>query len=464
MNATPRPPSLWLDPPPKPGPPLEGDLDCDVVVIGAGYTGLSCALALAEAGADVAVLERDYAGFGASGRNAGHLTPTVGKDLPTLLRLYGRERGGALVRLAEEAIEHVEGTLEARGIDADYVANGNVLAGIHPGQAPTLEKAASAAAELGGAMRLLDAGEIEERGLPAHVACGYLEERGGVLDPGKYVRGLREAALGAGAKLFESTRVAAIDESGPGGGGVRIETPRGRVSAGSAVLATNAYTPELGRLRSHVVPIRVSLFATEPLGPDARARVGWPGREGIYTAHEILESYRLTAEDRIVGGSRYIAYAWNSRMPPDDDPEVFARLDQMFHSRFPELAEVALDRCWSGPIALSLDFLPSIGRTGKDDSLFYAIGCAGHGVAMMSLLGTKLAGMVLRGEPGPEPLVSRRRIPLPPEPFRWTVATGIMRAHEAMDRRTDRRAQPRSRCTGHPDSTQTEGTLTPAED
>jgi len=442
MTSTdPLPPSLWLDPPPEPGPPLEGDLDCDVAVIGAGYTGLSCALALAEAGADVAVLERDYAGFGASGRNAGHLTPTIGKDLPTLLRMYGRERGGALVRLAEEGIEHVEGAIAERDIDCDYVPNGNVLAGLHPGQAEALEKACRAAAELGGAMRMLSTEEIAERGLPAHVACGYLEEKGGVLNPGKYVRGLREAAAGAGAKLFEGTRVAAIDDRGER---VRIETPRGRVSARTCVLATNAYTPELGRLRSYVVPIRVSLFATEPLDSDARRRVGWHGREGIYTAHEILESYRLTADDRIVGGSRYIAYGWNSRMLPDEDRDVFARLDEMFNARFPELGAVRVERCWSGPIALSLDFLPSIGRTGSYQNLLYAIGCAGHGVGMMSLLGTKLAGMVLRGEPGPEPLTTRRRIPLPPEPFRWTVATGIMRALEAIDRRTDRRAQPRS--------------------
>src|ERR671915_262401 len=131
----PRAPSLWLDPPPDPGAPLEGDVEADVVVIGAGYTGLWTALALRERGADVVVLERDYAGFGASGRNAGHVTPTIGKDLPTLLRMYGRERGGALVRLAEEAIEHTEHAIESRGIDCDYVPAGNVLAGLHPGQA-----------------------------------------------------------------------------------------------------------------------------------------------------------------------------------------------------------------------------------------------------------------------------------------------------------------------------------------
>src|ERR671914_870419 len=145
-----RAPSLWLDPPPDPGPPLEGDVEADVVVIGAGYTGLWTALALRERGAEVVVLERDYAGFGASGRNAGHLTPTIGKDLPTLLRLYGRERAGAMVRFAEAAVEHVESAISEHGIDCDYVGAGNVLAGVHPGQRRGVEKAAQAAGEVGG--------------------------------------------------------------------------------------------------------------------------------------------------------------------------------------------------------------------------------------------------------------------------------------------------------------------------
>jgi gamma-glutamylputrescine oxidase len=435
-----RAPSLWLDPPPDLGPPLEGDVEADVVVIGAGYTGLWTALALRERGADVVVLERDYAGFGASGRNAGHLTPTIGKDLPTLLRFYGRERAGALVRFAETAVEHVEAAISEHELDCDYVPAGNVLAGVHPGQRLGLEKAAHAAAQVGAAMRMLDQSELAERGLPRCIACGYLEERGGVLHPGKYVRALRERTVDAGARLWESTPVDAIAD----GPRVRVETPRGAASAPICVIATNAYTPRLGRLRSAVAPLHVSLFATAPLTAEQRERVGWPGNEGIYTAHEVLESYRLTADGRIVGGSRHVRWPYGGRALPDHDPATSAALEAMFRARFPELPDVAVERCWSGPIAMTLDFLPAIGRSGRHENVLFGIGYNGHGVAQASYVGTLLAKMASGEDPGHPELVGRRRLRMPPEPLRAPAARGILAVLGLLDRRTDRRAQPRS--------------------
>ena len=435
-----RSPSLWLDPPPEPGPPLEEEIDADVVVVGGGYTGLWTAIALRERGTRVVVLERDYAGFGASGRNAGHLTPTIGKDLPTLLRMYGSERGGALVRFAETAVEHTERAIAERELDCEYVPAGNVLAGIHPGQRPGLEKAADAARRLGGAMRVLEPDELGERGLPAFVSCGYLDERGGVLHPGRYVRALREVAVDAGAQLHESTPVDAIAQ----GPEVRVETPRGAVTAPLCVIATNAYTPRLGLLRSAVAPLHVSLFATEPLTTEQRERVGWSGGEGIYTAHEVLESYRLTVDGRIVGGSRHVRWSYGGRALVDRDPGVFRALEGMFRDRFPELSDVAVERCWSGPIAMTLDFLPAVGRTGRHDNILFGIGYNGHGVAQASYVGTLLAKLADGDDPGHPELLGRRRVPMPPEPLRSLWARGILAGLRVIDRRTDRRARPRS--------------------
>ena len=177
--------SPWVSEPEDLQPPLDAPIDVDVVVIGGGYTGLSTALALREQGAAVALLERDFAGSGASGRNAGHLTPTIGKDTPTLLRLFGRERASALLRFADAAVEFTEETIRKRGIDCDYRATGNILAGVHGKHERRLRRASEAAAGLGGCVRFLDAGAMRERGVPPAFRCGILEEQGGHLHPGR---------------------------------------------------------------------------------------------------------------------------------------------------------------------------------------------------------------------------------------------------------------------------------------
>jgi glycine/D-amino acid oxidase-like deaminating enzyme len=432
-------PSLWLEPAPEPGPSLAADIEVDVAVIGAGYTGLSAALALREKGASVAVLERDYAGFGASGRNAGHLTPTIGKDVPSMLKVFGQKRTRKLVALADRAVEHTEAKIAANGIDCDYLPSGNIAAGVHEGQRQMLEKAAAAAALAGAPIRPLSFAELRERELPLAFTSGYLEERGGVLNPGKYVRGLREAVLAAGAELYEGTRVLAIEEDA---GRVRIETPRGRVHAGRCVLATNAFTHELGLLRSVAVPIHVSMFATEPLTAEQRSRIGWPNMEGVYTAHEVLESYRLSADGRLVGGSRFIRYAYNNRIPADHDAATFAKQEAMLRMRFPELSDVAIARRWAGPTAFTFDFLPTIGRTGPGDRVIYSIAYAGHGVAMASYCGDLVGRMAAGEQPGEHwrPLIKRLRPPIPPEPLRWAVVKAIIAGLEKVDERSDARA------------------------
>lgn len=433
-----RAPSFWLEPAPAPGLALAQDIDVDVAVIGAGYTGLSAALALRELGAEVAVLERDYAGFGASGRNAGHLTPTIGKDVPSLLRFYGRTRARKLVALADRAVEHTEHKIATLGIECDYVPHGNILAGVHSGHEALIERAAAAARQAGAPIRLLPPAEMRERELPDAFTSGYLEERGGILNPAKYARGLREAAIGAGAQLYEATRVTAIEEEAR----IRVETPRGRVTADRVVIATNAYTHELGILRSVCVPIHVSMFATEPLTPEQRERIGWPGQEGVYTTHEILESYRLSADGRLVGGSRHIRYAYNNRIPADDDPATYAKQEAMLRARFPELDDVAITHRWAGPTAFTLDFLPAIGSTGQGDRILYSIAYEGHGVAMASHCGHLVGRMAADQQPGGEwkPLTERVRPPLPPEPLRWATVKAIIAALEKIDDRTDRQA------------------------
>jgi gamma-glutamylputrescine oxidase len=423
--------SPWLAEVDEPGPPLDGERHADVAVVGAGFTGLSSALALTRAGLRVVVLEAEGVGFGASGRNAGHLTPTIGKDLPTLTKMYGRARVRGLVHLAETAIAHVERLIEEHRIDCHYEPVGNVIAAVHPRQHASLDRAAAAAAAHGIPGEILEPEEMERRGLPRAFTRGYLEPHGGILDPGRYVRGLRRAACAAGAELYEHTPVTAIDGQEP----LAVHTPHGRVVCRHVVLATNAYTPALGRLGAAAIRLQVQLFQTEPLTARQLAAVGWHGREGIYTAHEILESYRLTADNRIVGGSKTVRYGFGGRILPEVDAATSALIAETFRRRFPELADVPIARHWGGPIFMSLDFLPVIGRRGN---VLHAVGYAGHGIALASYAGEMIADLLLGRAGAGAPLWSRRHLPTPPEPLRWLAFMGLRAFFAGVDRRTDR--------------------------
>jgi glycine/D-amino acid oxidase-like deaminating enzyme len=426
--------SPWMEGVTERAPALSGDAEVDVAVVGGGYTGLSTAIALREESLSVAVLEGEFAGYGASGRNAGHLTPTIGKDLPTLSLMFGRSRAGELVGLVEAAIGHVERTLEKHAIDCAYEPVGNVIAAVHPKQFGMIDRAARSGERFGADGEMLEPGEMRRRGLPRGFLRGYLERRGGILHPGRYVRGLRRAALAAGASLYEGTPVTRIEDGEP----AILHTPAGRVRARRVALGTNAFTADLGLLRSAVLRIYVSLFRTAPLTPAQRDAVGWQGREGIYTAHEMLESYRLTDDGRIVGGAKVVRYGYGGRALPEDDPAGFAAIERAFRERFPELGDVAVTDRWSGPIAIALDFLPALGRTGRRGNLYYAVGYAGHGLALASYAGRMLTDVMLDREGPGQPLQTRRRIPLPPEPFRWMIFHALTGIFGARDGRVDR--------------------------
>jgi glycine/D-amino acid oxidase-like deaminating enzyme len=429
--------SGYLESPPDREPPLLGDARADVAIVGGGLTGLSTALALRRAGVDAVVLEREFCGFGASGRNAGHLTPTIGKDLPTLLMLYGEERTGALVRFADHCVERTEQLLAEHGIDCDYAPTGNVMAVVHPKQEKRLRRAAEVADKLGANVRFLEPAAMRELGIPPAFLCGALEGAGGTLDPGKLVLGLRRAALRAGVRIHEGTRVAELQL----GAKPRVRTSQGTLRAERVVMASNAWTREIGPPGRKLLPLYVTLFESAPLGDAQLAALGgWRRREGIYTAHEMLESYRLTARRTIVGGSKAPRYAFGAKPGEHGgaNPRTQAAVTRAFRDRFPELAELPIARFWGGWIAMTLNFLPSIGAVGRDGRLFHALGYNGHGVAQASAVGDVLADLI-RGRENEWARLFRKPAPtLPPEPFLWLTARGLLALFGGIDRITDR--------------------------
>jgi glycine/D-amino acid oxidase-like deaminating enzyme len=429
--------SPWMSEPADGTPSLRGDVSADVVIVGGGYTGLSTALALRAEGMRVVLLEAQFCGFGASGRNAGHLTPTIGKDVPTLLRLFGKEKTARFVALADLAMGEVEALIDRHAIACDYEPVGNIIAALHPRQFAAVDRAAEASRVLGLPGQLLEPAEMQRRGLPRSFLRGFHETHGGILNPGLYVLGLRRAALEAGVEIHEHSPVVEIED----GARPRVRTRDGSASGDLLVLGVNAYALGLALprpLASRILPIYVQLLQTAPLTPEQLARVGWQGREGIYTAHEILESWRLTRDNRIVGGSKHIRYGYGGQVMPDRDATVALKLEAVLRTRFPELAEVEVTAAWGGRIGLSLDFLPVIGRTGSAGHVLYSMSYAGHGLAMASFAGRMLADLAA-GRENPGSVLSDRWVPpLPPEPLRWLLFRALNGFFEAIDRRIDR--------------------------
>jgi gamma-glutamylputrescine oxidase len=430
--------SPYLDRPPDLQPRLAGDTRADVAIVGGGLTGLSTALALRRAGVDAVVLEREFCGFGASGRNAGHLTPTIGKDLPTLLLMYGEEKTGRIVRFADHCVRRTEQLIAELGIGCDYHPGGNVMAVVHPKQEKRLRRAAAVAERVGADVRFIEPEEMRRRGIPSTFLCGALEGSGGTLNPGKLVLGLRRAALRAGVRIHEQTPVLEVqgDAATP-----TVRTPHGAVRAERVVMASNAYTREIGGPGGKIAPLYITLCESAPLS-DAQldAIGGWRGREGIYTAHEVLESYRLTAERTIIGNSKGPRYYWGGK-PGDrggSHAGTQAMVEAAFRDRFPELRELPIARFWGGWIAMTLSFLPSIGRLDAGGRLLHAIGYNGHGVAQATAVGDLLADLITGRENEWAGTMARPAPTLPPEPFVWLVTRGALGVFGSLDRITDR--------------------------
>ena len=420
--------SGWLDRASDAMAALTGELECDVAVIGGGYTGMAAALRLAERGADVILLESAFCGWGASSRNAGHLTPTIAGD-PQLLATVYRRRARELLRFADNAVHFTEGLIERLRIDCEYEPNGNVSVALSTGQLRRAQRIARVLSELGGEVEFV---EGNEAGLPHSFLGGILERAGGILNPGMFARGLRDTLRNSAARVFERTAVQAVE---PRGARVVVNVPEGRVLAERIVLATNAYTRDVPFApRRIVAPLWVTLAETEPIEPARLDATGWVSRAGVYTQHIILESYRPTARGTVVFGSRLTQTPRGPLGAREPDPRVVADIVRGFHERFPSLRDIAPQRAWGGWIAMTPSWLPVAGEAAEN--IFYAVGYNGHGLAQAPYLGTLLADRLAGDEPHDDlRAVWRARPRFAPAPL---FSAPALRAGWAIDRISDR--------------------------
>lgn len=381
--------SAALDLPP-PRPALAGAHRADVCVVGGGYTGLSAALTLAERGYDVVLLEAARVGFGASGRNGGQLLPGLARSLSGYANHLGHERVRALWDLSLEAVDLVKARIARFRIACDF-ASGALLAAARPRHLAELAAERDyVAGRLGYTdLRLLDRDEVRRAVASPRFHGGLLDLRGGHLQPLAYALGLAAAAEGAGARIFEDSRVLRLvpgTGSGAGSGaGPRALTAGGEVEARHLLLCTNAYGGELApSLAPYIMPVGSFILSTAPLGP-ARARALIRDNWCVCDTNFVLDYFRLSADHRLLFGGR-VSYA---NVTPRRLAASMRR--RMLHS-FPQLADAGIGPLWGGLVDISRNRLPHVGRLAPE--IYFAQGFSGHGVALSGLVGQVLAEAV----------------------------------------------------------------------
>lgn len=414
-------------------PPLRGELSVDVAVIGGGYTGLATAYHLksAEPGLEVAVLEAERAGFGASGRNAGFVMTLFGASVALMKALHGKERVRDAHHYMIEAIAGLEAMIAEHAIDCDYERSGFLRVATAPGYVTRIRKEIELFQSLGiDGFEWLDAAALASRVRSPTFLGGCIEPGCGLLNPVKWLDALRRLAGAGGARLYEGTRVTGIDRER---GRYRITTAGGTVRADKLVFATNAYTHLLPGMASKQVPAFTFIVVSEPLSPAQIASIGWAGREGIEDARNFMHFYRLTPDGRILvgGGPGFVPFGRG--MDHDAYPKAWAHLERFIGETFPALRGIRISHRWGGAFSVTSDSTPRIG-TLHGGSAVYAIGCTGHGVAMTHMNGRILRDLVLGRTTALTDLwfVNRRALPIPPEPLR-SMATRTVTAAMALD-------------------------------
>jgi glycine/D-amino acid oxidase-like deaminating enzyme len=377
--------SLWAATaaPPPVTAPLEAHKTVDVAIIGAGFTGLSTALHLAEAGRSVVVLEAFGIGHGGSGRNNGMVIPALSRAYPEGLRArFGAERGNRFARLIGNSAHEAFALIRRLGIDCDAVQGGWIQPAHSPGRAKLVHNRYEQWQALGFDVEYLDETAVRKRvGSPLYHA-GWLAKSGGHVHPLKLVRGLAQAALAAGAQIHTRSPALTV-RGGTHHSAWEISTEQGKVSAGRVIVATNAYTDNLfPPLRRSFVATRSSQVATAPLPPEVIARVLKGGLASSDT-HGDLYFAHPTPDNRIVtGGKLFFNSNWEARLRT----HVAERLARLFPAMGPG---VQFDYVWHGDVAITVDFNPRLNQLAP--GILAVAGYSGRGVALSIALGQRLA-------------------------------------------------------------------------
>ena len=431
---------------PQKRPPLDGDMAVDVCIIGAGYTGLWSAWYLKQADPSLRILivEKEFAGFGASGRNGGWLTGGFAWSHEKYLSTGTPEGVRAMVQAMNGTVDEVIRVAELEGIDADIRRTDELMVAVTPAQMARVTAEVAHRQHWGeGTERVFAIGAEAARArvnipglLGGMVVTGVAR-----IQPAKLVRGLAAAVERRGVTIAEGTAVTGI---APG----RVTTDRGTITAPVILRATEGFTATLPGLKRDWLPLNSAQIVTEPLPPEMWDRIGWQG-------HEILGDFanaycycQRTREGRIAVGARGVPYRMGSATDTNGEPdaETIRRLTTILHRHFPDTKALRIDHAWCGVLGVPRDWCATVGFD-RATGIGWAGGYVGVGVSTSNLSGRTLADLVT-GRDSPLatlPWVGRRVRKWEPEPARWLGVTGMYALLNAADRREARLGGPPSR-------------------
>ena len=338
--------NLWLDTSYGPGPPLWGEHDADVAVLGAGYTGLGAAYFIKKRFPEkrVVVLESQYVGFGSSGRNSGGVSGVLGHNFRNLKRKYGVEKSARLQGLMAESFAIVEGLIREYKIACDYEKTGRMVVAETEKQKRLLAEEVEACQEAGGVATWLDKAEARSRLGSVNVQAAVRYPNEGIADPVKFLRGMRGVVDSLGVEIYEHSPCTHI-EAGPK---LSLYTPGGSVRADAMVLATQAYPNPLKLLHYRVLPFYVYNIATEPLSPQQMDELQLPGRENTFNATNLYWAVRPTADNRLVFTKCNALYFYHIDRDYSHCPRAYRSHHRLLVRKFPFLSGIRVTHQWGG--------------------------------------------------------------------------------------------------------------------
>ena len=417
-------PSLWAAtaPPAPPTPALDAPARADVCIVGGGYCGLSAALHLAQAGADVVLLEAREPGWGGSGRNGGQVIPGLKCDPSELVARFGPDRGRALVDFAGRTADAVFDLIDRHAMDvprrrAGWIQGAHTEAGLREA-----ERRAAQWAGLGIATQTLNRSDVAAKlGASAYLG-GWVDPRGGAINPLAFARGLAREAIGAGARIHGLSAAIKLERNGARW---RVVTDRGvGVDAGRVLVAANAYADDLvPGLRKTVIAVNSFQIATQPLSDEVRQTILPEGHVASDT-RKLLLYFRLDGEGRLLMGGR-------GRFGEPSRPSDWAHLERVLGKLFPQAKSAPIAFRWGGRVAVTRDFLPHLHEPAP--GLVVDIGCMGRGVGLQTLMGKALAAYLGSGRSADLPLPITPIKPIPIHALNRLYLAAIMAWYRMTD-------------------------------